>query len=81
MQDFISTTQAAKILGVNRQRVVFFIRSGRLPALKVSRDYIIERKHAENFIKLGPLGKPLDEVNFSSDKARREFTRINKKRK
>ncbi|MEI6266397.1 MAG: helix-turn-helix domain-containing protein [bacterium] len=41
---YISTTQAAKILGISRIAVFNQIKSGKIPAQKVGRNYVINRK-------------------------------------
>ena len=45
MQDkqFISTTEAAKILGVSRITIFDRIKKGKIPANKVGRNFIIEK--------------------------------------
>lgn len=45
MQDkqFISTTEAAKILGVSRITIFDRIKRGKIPANKVGRNFIIEK--------------------------------------
>ena len=45
MQDkqFISTTEAAKILGVSRITIFDRIKRGKIPAKKVGRNFIIEK--------------------------------------
>jgi len=50
----INTTQAAQQLGVTRRRVQALIQSGRLPAVKLGRDWIIQEKH----LKLVTVRKP-----------------------
>jgi excisionase family DNA binding protein len=40
----INTKQAAKLLGVNYSRVRQLILAGRLPALKIGRDWIIKER-------------------------------------
>ena len=63
MQDFISTTEAAKILGVSRVTLFNKIKSGEIKATKVGRNYIISKeeimKLAEN--RLSDGGKDLIE--------------------
>ena len=39
--DYLTTTDAAKRLGVTSQRVGTFIRHGRLPATRIGRDWMI----------------------------------------
>ncbi|MBU0578287.1 helix-turn-helix domain-containing protein [Patescibacteria group bacterium] len=41
MNDFISTAEAAKILGISRVSVFNKIKSGDIKAVKVGRNYII----------------------------------------
>jgi len=40
----LTTKEAGKILGVTAQRVLFLINEGRLPAKKLGRDFIIQKK-------------------------------------
>jgi DNA binding domain, excisionase family len=42
-ETYISTTQAAEILGVTRQRVLQLIEQGRLQATKVANVYLIRK--------------------------------------
>lgn len=52
MSDYISTTQAAEILKVTPVTIFNMIQDGRIQALKVGRNYIIDRATLqENFIK------------------------------
>lgn len=43
----LTTAQAAAILGVSPRRVLALIESGRLPAQKVGRDWIIQESDLE----------------------------------
>lgn len=43
-QEFVSTTHAAKITGLNRTQVFRLIKAGKLPATRVGRNYIIKKK-------------------------------------
>ena len=43
-QDFVSTIEAAKIIGLNRTQVFRLIKAGKLPATRVGRNYIIKKK-------------------------------------
>ena len=80
-EDYLNTVQAGKYLKVNRQRVFQYIRKGRLKAIRFYHVYLIPRKEVENFVKLGPGGKSLEEAKFPNAAARRNFTRINKDKK
>lgn len=52
MKNYISTTQAAKILNVTPVTIFNMIQDGRIQAIKVGRNYIIDRDALqENFIK------------------------------
>ena len=52
MNDYISTTQAAEILKVSPVTIFNMIKDGRIKAVKVGRNYIINRNTLqENFIK------------------------------
>lgn len=42
--EFVSVAQAAELLGITRQAVLKRIRTGRLPATKVGRNYIVHRQ-------------------------------------
>jgi excisionase family DNA binding protein len=53
----LTTQQAAEKLGITRQRVGALIRSGRLPAVKVGRDWVLDEKDVDNFEKQ-PAGRP-----------------------
>lgn len=51
MNEFISTTEAAKILGVSRITIFNKIKSGGLKAMKVGRNYIISHDEIINLSK------------------------------
>ena len=50
----INTTQSAKALGISQRRVQALIQSGRLPATKVGRDWVINKSD----LKLVSVRKP-----------------------
>jgi excisionase family DNA binding protein len=56
-QAFISVAQAAAILGVSRWRINQLIASGRLPAMKIGRSYIIRFSDLSKIEKL-KVGRP-----------------------
>lgn len=59
--EYISTSQAATLLGISRSRVLKLIKDERLPAQKVGRDWIIDPDDLEKVAirKPGyPEGKP-----------------------
>lgn len=49
--DQLTTQQASQYLGVTPQRVLALIHSGRLPAVKLGRDWLIARQDLEKFEK------------------------------
>lgn len=46
---YISTTEAAEILGIKPKSAGFLARQGRIPALKVANRWIISKQAVENF--------------------------------
>jgi excisionase family DNA binding protein len=56
----LNTKQAAKILGINASRVRQLILSGRLPAQKLGRDWIIQEKDLKKVSHRKP-GRPKKE--------------------
>ena len=55
MNSFLSTAEAAKILGVSRITIFNRIKSGQIKAVKVGRNYIIAREEIEALTKQGEL--------------------------
>lgn len=53
----LSTQQASKILGVTARRVRALIKSGRLPANKIGRDWLISESNL-NKVTIRPPGRP-----------------------
>lgn len=49
--DYLTTQQAGEILGVTAQRILALIQSGRLPAQKIGRDWMIARNDLDAFEK------------------------------
>ena len=62
---FLSTTELAKILGISRIAVFKKIKKGEIKAVKVGRNFIIDKKDLKNI-----LEKPLDkEAKLEIEKA------------
>lgn len=57
MDQLVTTTEAAKILGISRIAVFKQIQSGRLPAKKIGRNYLIKREDLPNNTGLTEKGK------------------------
>lgn len=41
-QEYISTTEAGEILGLNRTQVFRLVKAGKIPAVKIGRNYAIK---------------------------------------
>jgi len=48
--ELLSTRQAAEYLNVSVARIQQWIWDGRLPAIKPSRDYLVDKKDLENIV-------------------------------
>ncbi len=57
MNQFLSTLQAAKILGISRVALFNKIKSGEIKAMKVGRNYIIPREEIMDRPKKGELSE------------------------
>lgn len=56
--DYVGTAEAARLLGgISQDRVRQLIKEGRLPAIKLGRDYAILRSDLEK-VKERPTGRP-----------------------
>ncbi|MDR1660398.1 MAG: helix-turn-helix domain-containing protein [Desulfovibrio sp.] len=64
MAEFLTTTQAAEIVGVKVRAIQAAISSGRLPAVKMGRDWMLAKTDVEAFAaserKPGPKKKERD---------------------
>lgn len=60
MSDFLTTKEAATLLGVSTARVRQFINEGRLATIKIGRDHIIEKSAVTEFMASGKkkIGRP-----------------------
>lgn len=63
--DPLTTQQASEILGVTPQRVLALIHSGRLPAVKIGRDWLIAMQNLEKFEK-----RPQGNYKLTADQIR-----------
>jgi excisionase family DNA binding protein len=55
--EFLTTLEVAEKLGVTRRRVLALIESGRLPATKFGRDYMIREKDLK-LVENRKVGRP-----------------------
>lgn len=63
--DQLTTQQAGEFLGVTPQRVLALIHSGRLPAVKLGRDWLIATRDLEKFEK-----RPQGNYKLTTDQVR-----------
>lgn len=58
--DFITSTEAARILGINPKALQKLLQKGRLPAEKIANRWLIPRVAVEEFAKTyeGKVGRP-----------------------
>jgi len=63
--DHLTTQQASDVLGVTPQRVLALIHSGRLPAVKLGRDWLIAMRDLEKFEK-----RPQGNYKLTADQIR-----------
>lgn len=75
MQDkrFFSTLEAAKILGISRIAVFNRIKKGQLKAVKVGRNYLIEKDQLPGKKGLPLLDKDKELINKAVDKTIQEY--------
>ncbi len=74
MNDFISTIDAAKILGVSRVTIFNKIKSGEIKATKVGRNYILSKEEVMNFVEIDGLSKSKrDEIEHGVDRVIKEY--------
>ncbi len=69
MAQFVTTVQAARILGVTRRRVDALIAAGRLPAHRVGRDWLIQVPDLAR-VKDRPWGRPPKKRTPGASRAR-----------
>lgn len=65
MENYISTTEAAKLLGISRIAVFNKVKSGEIKAAKVGRNYVINKKDLPGF----GVGELSDEQKKEIDEA------------
>lgn len=79
MEDkFISTSEAAKILGISRVAVFKQIKAGKLKAERVGRNFVIDK-----VLLIGSIEKPsqkrIEEIDRVVDKVLKEYGEVIKK--
>ena len=72
MENLLTTKQAGKRLGVTPLRIFQLIKAGRLPAIKLGRDWVISK---DDLAKVADrkAGRPKKNSRDSHDQAKRNF--------
>lgn len=77
-QDFISTSEAGEMLGLNRTQVFRLIKAGKIPAEKIGRNYAIKRSDLGIYGgEISKAGKK--DIEQSVDKVIKEYGDVIKK--
>jgi excisionase family DNA binding protein len=50
-KEFMTSREIAETLGLSREWVVWKIRHGEIPAVKIGHQYVVKRKDFEKFVK------------------------------
>jgi len=72
-KNFISTTELAKILGVSRVAVFKKIKSGKIKAFKVGRNFVIDKKELGKILEKGLTDKQRTEIGKAVEKTVKEY--------
>jgi excisionase family DNA binding protein len=59
MEELLGTPEAARRLGVSTDRIRQWIREGRLPAIRVGRDWVVPGAAVTRFVRRPPGRPPL----------------------
>lgn len=70
---FLSTTELAKILGISRVAVYKKIKNGQIKAIKVGRNFVMERKDLGGILDKQPTDKEKLEINRAVKKTVKEY--------
>lgn len=72
-KEFISTIEAAKLLGISRVAVFKKIKSGQIKARKIGRNFVIDKKDISNIVKGVLSEKRKKEIEKVVNKTVREY--------
>ncbi|MBL7142554.1 MAG: helix-turn-helix domain-containing protein [Candidatus Pacebacteria bacterium] len=72
-KDFISTTELAKILGISHVAVYKKIKSGKIKAMKIGRNFVIDKKELSEVLEKGITKKQKIEVEKAVKKTVKEY--------
>lgn len=77
--DFVSTPEAAKILGVSRIAVFNKIRTGKIPAVKVGRNFVIKKTDVLKAAGELLTSKQKKGINRAIEKATKQYGEVFKR--
>jgi excisionase family DNA binding protein len=72
-RQFISTTDLAKLLGISRIAVFKKIQSGKIKAVKVGRNFIIDRKEFPEILEKSLSKKEKEQIDSAIKKTIKEY--------
>lgn len=75
MTAYISTTEAAKLMGISRIAVYKQIKNGTLPAMRVGRNYRIDPKRLPYVIERGLTDAEKSRVDAGVDRVLKQYGR------
>jgi len=70
---FLSTTELAKILGISRIAVYKKIKKGKIKAIKVGRNFVINKKNLGNILGAELTGKEKKEIEKAVKRVVKEY--------
>lgn len=70
-KDYLSTSELAKILGISRVAVFKKIKKGEIKAVKIGRNFVIEKKDLDKLTNLAEAQKA--EIKRSIEKTLKEY--------
>ena len=72
-KDFISTTELAKMLGISHVAVYKRIKSGKIKAMKIGRNFFINKKELGGILERGITKKQKIEIEKAVKKTVKEY--------
>ena len=72
-ENFLSTTELAKILGISRIAVYKKVKSGKIKAVKIGRNFVIDKRNLGNILKKELTEKEKREIEKAVKKTVEEY--------
>lgn len=73
-KQYLSTIELAKLLGISRIAVFKKIKTGKIKAIKVGRNYIIDKKEIANILGTSLSDKDKSEIDKAIKKTVKEYS-------